>query len=156
MRLALTLSCLSALAATSALAEDRLVSRRLQDHGLMKRQEDSSNFNICAQYLLPIIAIAHVYAALFHINDIHAHLDEITSSGTDCVPATAKSPCLGGYARIKAAVDKGRSEVNNSLFLDAGDEFQGAIHPRAFHYRTHTRQALCFTRSTEVRRLGTP
>ncbi|KAF7314948.1 Metallo-dependent phosphatase [Mycena indigotica] len=62
---------------------------------------------------------------IFHVNDIHAHLDEITTSGTDCTnPAKG---CYGGYARIKAAVDAGRKSVKNSLFLNMGDEFQGTL-----------------------------
>ncbi|KAJ7061528.1 Metallo-dependent phosphatase-like protein [Mycena amicta] len=62
---------------------------------------------------------------IFHVNDIHAHLDEITTSGTDCT-APSKG-CYGGYARIKAAVDEGRKNVENSLFLNMGDEFQGTL-----------------------------
>ncbi|CAK5263936.1 unnamed protein product [Mycena citricolor] len=62
---------------------------------------------------------------IYHVNDIHAHLDEITTSGTDCTKPA--SGCYGGYARIKAAVDAGRSSAQNSLFLNMGDEFQGTL-----------------------------
>ncbi|KAJ7765649.1 Metallo-dependent phosphatase-like protein [Mycena metata] len=63
--------------------------------------------------------------SIYHVNDIHAHLDEITTSGTDCTKPAAG--CYGGYARIKAAVDAGRKTANNSLFLNMGDEFQGTL-----------------------------
>ncbi|KAJ6567044.1 5'-nucleotidase protein-like protein [Mycena capillaripes] len=67
----------------------------------------------------------HFNISIYHVNDIHAHLDEITTSGTDCTkPANG---CYGGYARIKAAVDAGRKNDNNSLFLNMGDEFQGTL-----------------------------
>ncbi|KAF7330058.1 5'-nucleotidase protein-like protein [Mycena kentingensis (nom. inval.)] len=62
---------------------------------------------------------------IFHVNDIHAHLDEITTSGTDCT--APEKGCYGGYARIKAVVDAGRKEVENSLLLNMGDEFQGTL-----------------------------
>ncbi|KAJ7649958.1 5'-nucleotidase protein-like protein [Roridomyces roridus] len=91
---------------------------------------------VCAQaYLTGVGRIAqrpfsaakveHFNISIFHINDIHAHLDEITTSGTDCTnPALG---CYGGYARIKAAVDAGRRAAANSLLLNMGDEFQGTL-----------------------------
>ncbi|KAK7036034.1 Metallo-dependent phosphatase [Favolaschia claudopus] len=63
--------------------------------------------------------------SIYHVNDIHAHLDEITTSGTDCTKP--QNGCYGGYARIKAVVDAGRKKAKNSLFLNAGDEFQGTL-----------------------------
>ncbi|KAG5635560.1 hypothetical protein H0H81_010861 [Sphagnurus paluster] len=87
-------------------AEDYLVSRTLSE-GHLKRAD---SFNI----------------SIFHVNDIHAHLDEIRTSGTDCTdPAKG---CFGGYARIKAAVDAKRPSSSNSLFLNIGDEFQGTLY----------------------------
>lgn len=63
--------------------------------------------------------------AFFHINDVHAHLDEFSSSGTDCT--TPSKGCYGGYARVKYAVDELRPQYENSLWLNAGDEFQGTL-----------------------------
>ena len=60
-----------------------------------------------------------------HINDVHAHLDEYASSGTDC-----KDPskgCYGGYARVKTTVDRLRKDHPDNLWLNAGDEFQGTL-----------------------------
>ncbi|KAG5642779.1 hypothetical protein DXG03_002124 [Asterophora parasitica] len=105
MKVAATLALGSLALIQSVSAEDYLVSRELQ-HGHAKRTE---NFNL----------------TLFHVNDIHAHLDEIRQSGTDCTP---EKGCFGGYARIKSVVDAKRPANNNSLFLNLGDEFQGTLY----------------------------
>lgn len=63
--------------------------------------------------------------AFFHVNDVHAHLDEFSSSGTDCT--SPERGCFGGYARIKAVVEEQRPKYNNSLWLNVGDEFQGTL-----------------------------
>lgn len=65
-------------------------------------------------------------SAFFHVNDVHAHLDEFYSSGADCVDPNRG--CYGGYARIKHAVDELRPQYDNSLWLNAGDEFQGTLY----------------------------
>lgn len=111
---------LVSLLAASVLAEDVLVSRRFAEHrgGLKrkrqagcKRADDgtSDTFNI----------------TFFHINDVHAHLDQFSSSGTDCTDPSRG--CYGGYARVKTVLDNSRPNKTNSLFLNAGDEFQGTL-----------------------------
>lgn len=66
-----------------------------------------------------------VLPAFFHVNDVHAHLDEFASSGTNCTdPAKG---CYGGYSRIKSQVDELREENPDNLWLNAGDEFQGTL-----------------------------
>ena len=35
--------------------------------------------------------------------------------------------CIGGYSRVKTVIDKTRPTHKNSLFLNAGDEFQGTL-----------------------------
>ncbi|KAH6662640.1 5'-nucleotidase [Plectosphaerella plurivora] len=64
--------------------------------------------------------------SFFHVNDVHAHLDEYYASGADCVDP--KRGCFGGYARIKHAIDELRPQYNQSLWLNAGDEFQGTLY----------------------------
>ncbi|KAF5025093.1 hypothetical protein F66182_2794 [Fusarium sp. NRRL 66182] len=97
---------LTALALTgSAFAEDALYSRRLTKRFV----DDDGNYNI----------------SFFHVNDVHAHLDEFSRSGTDCVDP--ERGCFGGYARIKHAVDALREERPDNLWLNAGDEFQGTL-----------------------------
>ncbi|KAF2222716.1 5'-nucleotidase [Elsinoe ampelina] len=90
---------------SGVVAEDHLISKR---NGLQKRSE-GENFDL----------------TFFHINDVHAHLDEFrASTGVDCQPAQG---CVGGYARVKTVLDELRPQSKNSLFLNAGDEFQGTL-----------------------------
>lgn len=63
--------------------------------------------------------------AFFHINDVHAHLDEFSSSGTDCT--RPERGCYGGYARVKTVIEEQRPNFEDSLWLNAGDEFQGTL-----------------------------
>ncbi|KAI4862826.1 Metallo-dependent phosphatase [Hypoxylon rubiginosum] len=89
----------------SSSAEDSLYSRRLS-----KRFIDSDgNYNI----------------SFYHVNDVHAHLDEFSSSGTDCT--SPEKGCYGGYARIKTVIEDTRPEHQDSLWLNVGDEFQGTL-----------------------------
>ncbi|KAI3397256.1 hypothetical protein diail_11055 [Diaporthe ilicicola] len=90
----------------AVLAEDVLVSRR---HDLHRRRSDEGNFEI----------------SIYHINDVHAHLDQFSSSGTDCT--RPERGCFGGYSRVKTVLDSTRPSKKNSLFLNAGDEFQGTL-----------------------------
>lgn len=64
-------------------------------------------------------------AAFFHVNDVHAHLDQYAKSGADCKD-TAKG-CFGGYARIAQKVGQLRKQHPDNLWLNAGDEFQGTL-----------------------------
>lgn len=89
-----------------ASAEDVLISKRK----LNKRFIDENG---------------HFNMSFYHINDVHAHLDEFRSSGTDC--ADPEDGCYGGYARVKTVVDQTRPDHPDSLFLNAGDEFQGTM-----------------------------
>jgi 2',3'-cyclic-nucleotide 2'-phosphodiesterase (5'-nucleotidase family) len=66
-----------------------------------------------------------VTTAFFHINDVHAHLDEFSSSGTDCT--RPERGCYGGYSRVKTVIEEQRPKYNDSLWLNVGDEFQGTL-----------------------------
>ncbi|KAM5372175.1 hypothetical protein ACJZ2D_007575 [Fusarium nematophilum] len=97
---------LAALALAGAVvAEDALYSKRLAKRFI----DDDGNYNI----------------SFFHVNDVHAHLDEFSSSGTDC--EDPEKGCYGGYARIKHTVDGLRKQHPDNLWLNAGDEFQGTL-----------------------------
>ncbi|KAF2675802.1 5'-nucleotidase [Lentithecium fluviatile CBS 122367] len=101
-----TLASASLFALTaSALKEDYLYSRRLAKRGI----DSQGNYNI----------------SFFHVNDVHAHLDEYSSSGTDCT--RPERGCYGGYSRIKHTIDTERPNYNDSLWLNVGDEFQGTL-----------------------------
>ncbi|POR31522.1 Apyrase, partial [Tolypocladium paradoxum] len=63
--------------------------------------------------------------AFFHVNDVHAHLDQFVKSGADCKDPT--KGCFGGYARIAQKVGELRKQYPDNLWLNAGDEFQGTL-----------------------------
>lgn len=86
-------------------ADDSLYSSRLSKRFI----DDGGNYNI----------------SFYHINDVHAHLDEFSSSGTDCTKP--ERGCYGGYARVKTVIDETRPEHPDSLLLNVGDEFQGTL-----------------------------
>ncbi|KAF1993453.1 5`-nucleotidase protein-like protein [Amniculicola lignicola CBS 123094] len=101
-----TSSLLAVSAVTAvAFAEDVLHSRRMMKRGI----DAEGNYNI----------------SFYHVNDVHAHLDEFSSSGTDCT--RPERGCYGGYARIKHVIDEGRPLHDDSLWLNVGDEFQGTL-----------------------------
>ncbi|KAL4963162.1 bifunctional metallophosphatase/5'-nucleotidase [Aspergillus stella-maris] len=103
MKSSLSLTAL-ALAGTVA-ADDYLYSKRLTKRFV----DDDGNYNV----------------SFFHINDVHAHLDEFSSSGTTCEDPS--EGCYGGYARIKTKVTELKEEYPDNLWLNAGDEFQGTL-----------------------------
>ncbi|KAK3214789.1 hypothetical protein GRF29_19g1254832 [Pseudopithomyces chartarum] len=99
-----SLLVLSALGLVAA-KEDVLYTKRHTKRGL----ESNGNYNI----------------SFFHINDVHAHLDEFSSSGTDCT--NPSKGCYGGYSRVKHIIDTQRPNHNDSLWVNVGDEFQGTL-----------------------------
>ncbi|POS69804.1 5'-nucleotidase [Diaporthe helianthi] len=102
----LLLSALLLVPAALARPEDVLVSRH---HDWHQRRSDYGGFEI----------------SIYHINDVHAHLDQFSSSGTDCT--RPERGCFGGYSRVKTVLNSTRTSKENSLFLNAGDEFQGTL-----------------------------
>ncbi|RCI09345.1 hypothetical protein L249_3694 [Ophiocordyceps polyrhachis-furcata BCC 54312] len=63
--------------------------------------------------------------SFFHVNDVHGRLDQFNEYGTDCTDPA--QDCYGGYSRIKTRVNELRQQNPDSLFLNAGDEFQGTL-----------------------------
>lgn len=60
--------------------------------------------------------------------DIHTHLDQFNKGGTDCRQKDIDAnSCFGGAARIQYMVSKFRSEKDDVVLLDAGDQFQGTL-----------------------------
>lgn len=107
---------MNSLFAVLALAhEDELISPRAAAAGQLAKRGDSipndtGNFEL----------------SFYHINDVHAHFDEFfATNGNNCTDQTRG--CVGGYARVKTILDQSRPTKENSLFLDAGDEFQGTL-----------------------------
>ena len=64
---------------------------------------------------------------VIHINDIHAHYDQINEILGRCnVEQAEAKQCYGGVARVKTAVDEIRhlQPEMDSIFLNAGDYYQ--------------------------------
>ncbi|KAL4756790.1 bifunctional metallophosphatase/5'-nucleotidase [Aspergillus foveolatus] len=103
MKSSLSLAALAA--AGTVLADDYLYSKRLAKRFV----DDEGHYNV----------------SFFHVNDVHAHLDQFASSGTNC--DDPEEGCYGGYARIKTKVTELRAQYPDNLWLNAGDEFQGTL-----------------------------
>ena len=83
---------------------------------------------------------------ILHTNDIHARMAEFNAYGQTCTPGeSAKGGCFGGYPRIAAAVEAERKKNGNTIFLDAGDQFQGTLFYTALKGRP-SREAMNFLR----------
>jgi 2',3'-cyclic-nucleotide 2'-phosphodiesterase (5'-nucleotidase family) len=88
-------------------------------------------FTLTTAYYVPLYPQAEEQPAsssgdfnitFFHINDVHAHLDEFNKNGLNC--SDPIKGCYGGLARVQHVMKEARKGVQNSLFLNSGDEFQ--------------------------------
>ena len=80
----------------------------------------------------PALADGHAAFTLhvLHINDVHSRIQPINRFDSTCgAEDDAAGECFGGMARVKAALDAKRAELDgeNVLFLDAGDWLQGSL-----------------------------
>lgn len=68
---------------------------------------------------------------IMHTNDTHAMLGGTDSKGSPCYAAQCTGG-KGGIVRLKQHLDDVRSEVANSILLDAGDQAQGTLFYRSY------------------------
>uniref|UniRef100_A0A224YA16 5'-Nucleotidase n=1 Tax=Rhipicephalus zambeziensis TaxID=60191 RepID=A0A224YA16_9ACAR len=72
------------------------------------------------------VASGELNLTIIHTNDIHAHLEESNKYGGTCFDGNVtNTKCVGGVARIVRKMKEIRKNVTNSLFVNAGDFFQG-------------------------------
>lgn len=64
--------------------------------------------------------------SVIHINDFHARFLETSPDSGSC-NESQKKDCIGGVARVFTASRQLLDERPNSIFLNAGDHFQGTI-----------------------------
>ena len=67
---------------------------------------------------------------ILHYNDTHSRIEPINRFDSTCSPEDdAAGECFGGAARLKAAIDQKRAELEgeNVIVLDAGDQLQGSL-----------------------------
>ncbi|XP_018318623.1 apyrase-like [Agrilus planipennis] len=63
--------------------------------------------------------------SVIHLNDFHARFDEVNQNSVTC--ANGESNCIGGIARVYSVVTQLLQERPNSIFLNAGDNYQGTL-----------------------------
>ena len=61
---------------------------------------------------------------VIHVNDIHAHFEEVSVNTTRC-RAEDNGDCYGGVARLAGLKNFIMEEDPEALFLNAGDFYQG-------------------------------
>lgn len=65
---------------------------------------------------------------VLHINDIHCRFEEANKFGGACTAQeSADGKCFGGYARLVHQSRHIRQQNPNTIFLSAGDFFQGTM-----------------------------
>jgi 5'-nucleotidase len=67
---------------------------------------------------------------ILHYNDMHSRIQSINAFDSTCSAEDAEAgECFGGAARLKAAIDMKRAELEgeNVIVMDAGDQLQGSL-----------------------------
>ncbi len=73
-------------------------------------------------------AAADFNLTILHTNDFHDRFEPISGSDGPCSAEDAEAgACFGGAARLVTAVNGARAAGNNTIFVDAGDWFQGTL-----------------------------
>lgn len=63
---------------------------------------------------------------IMHTNDVHARFEQFNRFSSDCSDNDAsEGSCFGGVARRATKINEIRGTYENTLLLDAGDQFQG-------------------------------
>jgi len=84
--------------------------------------------------LLTIELVNAFQLTVLHTNDLHSRFDQVTANGAECL-SNQNRECFGGVARLKYQVDALREKYPNSVFLNAGDFFQGTVWYSMFKWR---------------------
>ena len=66
--------------------------------------------------------------ALMHTNDVHSRISQTNKYSASCADENAaEGKCYGGVSRMWTKIQELRGLHDNSLLLDAGDQFQGTL-----------------------------
>lgn len=91
-------------------------------------------FAIIWKILILLSVKADFELQVLHTNDIQSRFEQTDEYGNMCPDSYPQKggPCIGGFARLKSAVERFTKEAKNqnnipSIFLNAGDTFQGSI-----------------------------
>lgn len=71
--------------------------------------------------------------SIIHFNDFHARFEEVNEWGNQC-NVQQDSVCIGGMARMSTVVKQLARKHENTIVLDAGDNFQGTFWYTVFRY----------------------
>lgn len=96
---------------------------------------DPRNVNGGQAYFEPVtvLELDVLDLTLLHTNDVHARVDEYNRNGAFCSEADATAGlCIAGTPRLATVVEGIRSNRDNVLLLDAGDQFQGTLFYNVF------------------------
>ncbi|WP_210527127.1 bifunctional metallophosphatase/5'-nucleotidase [Rubellimicrobium arenae] len=78
--------------------------------------------------LLATQAAADFTLTILHTNDFHDRFEPINGSDSTCSEEdAAANECFGGIGRLITAVNDARGRAENSILVDAGDQFQGSL-----------------------------
>lgn len=87
--------------------------------------------SIAAPVLLAMLVALPARAetlTILHTNDVHSRIEPISNFNNTCsADEDAAGACFGGTARLVAAVRSARDATDNSILVDAGDQFQGSL-----------------------------
>ncbi len=73
-------------------------------------------------------ALADVTTNLAHVNDIHAHFEQVSESTGRCHEEEAENgECYGGMSRMYTLINDLRANHDNFLLMNAGDYYSGSI-----------------------------
>jgi 5'-nucleotidase len=73
-------------------------------------------------------ASAEYSLTILHTNDFHARFEPISRFDSGCsAEDNAEGKCFGGSARLVTAINEARARAENTVLLDAGDQFQGTL-----------------------------
>jgi 2',3'-cyclic-nucleotide 2'-phosphodiesterase/3'-nucleotidase/5'-nucleotidase len=66
---------------------------------------------------------------IMHTNDFHSRVDQYQNSGAFCpITGTGSTGCIAGSARLATKINELRAANDNTLLVDAGDQFQGTLY----------------------------
>ncbi|KAJ8867066.1 hypothetical protein PR048_032928 [Dryococelus australis] len=71
--------------------------------------------------------------SVVHLNDLHARFEETSLTSDQC--RAGEEQCVGGVARLYTAVNSLLASRPNSIFLNAGDNYQGTLWYSLFKWR---------------------
>ncbi|XP_012538707.2 protein 5NUC [Monomorium pharaonis] len=76
---------------------------------------------------------------IVHTNDMHSRFEETSQLSTPCTPANSKAgKCYGGFARIATLIRQAKSESPSTIFLNAGDTYQGTAWYNVYKWKAVT------------------